>query len=62
MDQPLTYADLVERDKSRDLEAEIAEALTEVNSNRRARVTIIEIRNDSPDAEPIVILHPPTTP
>ncbi|MHA3053440.1 hypothetical protein [Acinetobacter sp. ANC 4640] len=60
MDQPLTYADLVERDKSRDLEAEIAEALAEVNSNRRARVTMIEIHNNSSDTEPSVIVHPPT--
>lgn len=60
MDRPLTYADLVERDKTRDLDAEIAEALAEVNSNHRARVTMIEIRNDSSDTEPSVIVHPPT--
>ncbi|WP_374253925.1 hypothetical protein [Acinetobacter brisouii] len=60
MDQPFTYTDLVERDKTRDLEAEIAEALAEVNSNHRARVTMIEIHNDSSDTEPSVIVHPPT--
>ncbi|WP_151711029.1 hypothetical protein [Acinetobacter brisouii] len=60
MDQPDTYADLVKRDKTRDLEAEIAEALAEVNSNHRARVTMIEIHNDSSDTEPSVILHLPT--
>lgn len=62
MNKPLTYADLVEQHKTRDLKAELEEAMAEVNANHRARVTLVEIRSDSPDAEPCVIVHPSTTP